>query len=236
LTHRFFVEGPVGDQARLDGERAHQIATVLRLGPGEVIALVCEGIEAIVVLESVAPHEVTGRVREKRKIADTEPRVQLTLALPLLRGERSEEVIEAVTQLGVSTFVPFVSARSVVRTLSKAKLERWTRIARESAETARRGRVPTIEAITEWRGLFDRLVPPVIVPWESEARKTLTDALPQATNAMSLVVGPEGGIGPDEIRLAWDHGATTVTLGPRNLRSETAAIAAVAQVMAILER
>jgi 16S rRNA (uracil1498-N3)-methyltransferase len=236
MTHRFFVEGPIGDEAVLHGERAHQIATVLRLDAGDVIALVWEGIEAIVVLESVSPDEVRGRVRDKRKIADTEPRVQLTLALPLLRGERSEEVIEAVTQLGVSTIVPFVSARSVVRTLSKAKLERWTRIARESAETARRGRVPTIEAVTEWPALFERLVPPVIVPWEGEALKTLTDALSAPISALSLVVGPEGGIGPDEIRLAWDQGATTVTLGRRNLRSETAAIAAVAQAMAILER
>jgi len=236
VTHRFFVEGPIGDHARLQGERAHQIATVLRLEPGEVIALVWDGIEAIVVLETVAPHEVSGRVREKRKIADTEPRVELTLALPLLRGERSEEVIEAVTQLGVSTIVPFVSARSVVRTLSKAKLERWTRIARESAETARRGRVPAIEDLADWDALFDRLAPPVIVPWEGEALKTLGEALPATIKTLSLVIGPEGGIGPDEIRLAREKGATTVTLGRRNLRSETAAIATVAQVMAIVER
>ena len=235
MTHRFFVDEPVGEQALLHGERAHQIATVLRLEPGEVIALVWQGIEAIVVLESVAPHEVSGRVREKRKIADAEPRGQLTLALPLLKGERSEEVIEAVTQLGVSTIVPFVSARSVVRTLSKAKLDRWTRIARESAETARRGRVPTIEAIALWPALLDRLAPPIVVPWEGEALKTLAEVVAPPMSALALVIGPEGGIGPDEIRLAWDKGATTVTLGPRNLRSETAAVAAVAQVMAILD-
>ena len=236
MTHRFFVDGPIGEHALLQGERAHQIATVLRLEPGEVIALVWDGIEAIVVLEAVAPHEVSGRVREKRKIAETEPRVELTLALPLLRGERSEEVIEAVTQLGVSTIVPFVSARSVVRTLSKAKLERWTRIARESAETARRGRVPAIEELAEWDALFDRLTAPVIVPWEGEALKTLGEAVRATTKTLSLVIGPEGGIGPDEVRLAREKGATTVTLGRRNLRSETAAIATVAQVMAIVER
>ncbi len=236
MTHRFFVEGPIGDHALLQGERAHQIATVLRLEPGEVIALVWNGIEAIVVLESVTPHVVRGRVLDKRKSADAEPRIQVTLALPLLRGERSEEVIEAVTQLGVSTIVPFVSTRSVVRTLSKSKLERWIRIARESAETARRGRVPTIEAVSEWPALFERLTAPVIVPWEGEALKTLTEALSPPMSALSLVIGPEGGIGPEEIKIAWDNGATTVTLGRRNLRSETAAIAAVAQVMAILER
>jgi len=76
----------------------------------------------------------------------------------------------------------------------------------------------------------------VIVPWEGEALKTLGEALPATIKTLSLVIGPEGGIGPDEIRLAREKGATTVTLGRRNLRSETAAIATVAQVMAIVER
>jgi 16S rRNA (uracil1498-N3)-methyltransferase len=235
VTHRFFVDEEVADQIVLTGEQAHQIANVLRLVAGDRITLVRNGVESEIVLETVDASAVRGRC-VATQTAGAEPRVQLTLALPLLRGERSEEVIEAVAQLGVSTIVPFVSARSVVRTLSKAKLERWTRIARESSETARRGRVPTIEAVTEWPALFERLASPVIVPWEGEALKTLSDAVTAPLSEMSLVIGPEGGIGPDEIRLAWDKGATTVTLGPRNLRSETAAIAAVAQLMAILDR
>jgi 16S rRNA (uracil1498-N3)-methyltransferase len=235
VTHRFFVEEDIADQVVLSGEQAHQIASVLRLGTGDRITLVRNGLEAEVVLETVRPTEVRGRSGGKKPV-DAEPRVHLTLALPLLRGERSEEVIEAATQLGVSTIVPFVSGRSVVRTLSSAKFDRWRRIARESAETARRGRVPTIEAVSEWPALFERLTPPVIVPWEGEAQKTLRDALSPWTSALSLVIGPEGGIGPDEIQLAREKEATTVTLGPRNLRSETAALAAVAQAMALLER
>jgi 16S rRNA (uracil1498-N3)-methyltransferase len=231
--HRFFVEERIGDEAVLRGERAHQIANVLRLAPGEVIAIIFDGVEAITVLDSITPDEVRGHVREKRKVADTELGHELTLALPLLRGERSEEVVEAVTQLGVTAIVPFVSERSVVRTLSEKKLERWRRIARESAETARRGRVPTIGPLADWRTLFERLAKPVIIPWEGEAIRPLAEAVPTASG-FSLVIGPEGGLGVDEIRLAWEQGATTVTLGPRNLRSETAAIAAVAQAVAIL--
>jgi 16S rRNA (uracil1498-N3)-methyltransferase len=235
VSHRFFVDEDVGDQVVLSGDQARQIANVLRLVAGDQITLVRNGLESVVALEAVDASTVRGRCVRKQT-AGAEPRVQLTLALPLLKGERSEEVIEAVTQLGVSTIVPFVSARSVVRTLSAAKRERWTRIARESAETARRGRVPTIAAIAEWPALFERLVPPVIVPWEGEALKPLAEVLTPPLSTLSLVIGPEGGIGPEEIQLAWDRGATTVTLGTRNLRSETAAIAAVAQVMAILDR
>ena len=235
MTHRFFVDEDVVDPVVLDGDQAHQIANVLRLKPGEQITLVRNGLETLVVLDGVDAAQVRGRCVSNQAV-DAEPRVRMTLALPVLRGERTEEVIEAVSQLGVSTIVPFVSARSVVRTLSATKLERWMRIARESAETARRGRVPTIEAIAEWPELFGRLSSPVIVPWEGEALKTLSEAIASGPRALSLVIGPEGGIGPEEIQIAWDKGATTVTLGRRNLRSETAAVAAVAEAMAILDR
>jgi len=234
MTHRFFVEEDVVDQVVLSGEQAHQIANVLRLKPGEQIMLVRNGAESLVVLESVDAAQVRGRCISKRSV-DAEPRVRLTIALPILRGNRTEEVIEAVTQLGVSRIVPFVSARSVVRSLPDAKRERWMRVAREAAETARRGRVPVIEEARDWEKLFDSLDAPVLVAWESEVLVKLEDALPQARQ-LSLVIGPEGGIGLDEIEVARRHDATTVSLGRRNLRSETAATAAVARVVALLDR
>ncbi|HKY51858.1 MAG TPA: RsmE family RNA methyltransferase [Candidatus Limnocylindria bacterium] len=230
--HRFFV--PPGslhaDRVTLTGAQARQIATVLRLRVGDEIALVADGAEAVVRLESVKPSSVDAVVRE-RGFAAAEPTLSLTLALPILRGDRDEEVVEAVTQLGVSRIVPFTSARSVVRSLSEAKRARWDRIAREAAETARRGRVPPIERALSWQELFGALASPVFVAWEGERRVRLRDALPQSARAVSLVIGPEGGIADDEIALARARGAVTVSLGARNLRSETAAIAAVVLVM-----
>src|SRR5207247_2350118 len=168
LTHRFFVEEDVTEQVVLRGEQAHQIANVLRLGPGDQITLVRNDVESRVMIESLDANQVRGRCISQRA-AGAEPRVRLTLALPILRGDRTEEVIEAVTQLGVSRIVPFVSSRSVVRSLPDAKRERWTRVAREAAETARRGRVPMIEEPRDWEKLFDALEDPVLVAWESEA-------------------------------------------------------------------
>src|SRR5947208_14577634 len=232
--HRFFVDDDPAPGALLRGAQAHQIANVLRLSPGEEIAVVRDGFESIVVLDAVSPSEVRGHVTERRSL-DTELRVALTLALPILRGDRTEEVIEAVTQLGVSRIAPFVSARSIVRSLPDAKRERWTRVAREAAETARRGRIPVIDEARDWDRLFDRLDAPVLIAWESEVLRSLRDAVPQ-TAQLSLVIGPEGGLSMDEIALARAHDAVTVSLGPRNLRSETAAIAAVALLMEIAER
>jgi len=231
-VHRFFVapEALRADRVTLTGPQARQIATVLRLRAGDEVALVADGAEAVVALEVVRPTTVTAVVRE-RGFAAAEPTVELTLALPVLRGDHDEEVVEAVTQLGVSRIVPFTSARSIVRSLSEAKRSRWVRIAREAAETARRGRVPSIEPVRSWGDLFAVLPAPVLVAWESERRARVRDALPQNASAVSLVIGPEGGIASDEIALARERGAVTVSLGGRNLRSETAAIAAVALVM-----
>jgi 16S rRNA (uracil1498-N3)-methyltransferase len=234
VTHRFFVDEDVSEEVVLEGAQAHQIANVLRLKPGDQISLVRNGVEFRVVLATVDPAVVRGRSIAKR-LADAEPRTRLTLALPILRGDRTEEVIEAVTQLGVARIVPFVSSRSVVRSLPDAKRERWSRVAREAAETARRGRVPSIEELRGWDRLFDVLDAPILVAWESEVLVKLRDAVPDATQ-LSLVIGPEGGLSMEEIALAREHAAVTVSLGPRNLRSETAAIAAVAHVMAILDR
>jgi 16S rRNA (uracil1498-N3)-methyltransferase len=230
--HRFFVtpETLRSDRMTLTGPQARQIATVLRLRAGDEIALVADGAEALVALETVRPASVTAVVRERGFTPD-EPTVALTLALPVLRGDHDEEVVEAVTQLGVWRIVPFTSARSVVRSLSDAKRARWERIARESAETARRGRVPSIEITRAWPDLFAALPAPAFVAWENERRVRLRDGMPETARALSIVIGPEGGIADDEIALARKRGATIVSLGARNLRSETAAIAAVALIM-----
>jgi 16S rRNA (uracil1498-N3)-methyltransferase len=122
-----------------------------------------------------------------------------------------------------------------VRELSAAKRARWERIARESAETARRGRVPEIGPLVPWAELFGVLDPPVIVAWEGERERPLKEAISQSRSAFSVVIGPEGGLSEEEVASAERSGATTVSLGSRNLRSETAAIAAVAQIFALAE-
>jgi len=231
-VHRFFVAPEMlrADEITLTGAPARQIATVLRLRAGEEITLVADGAEAVVTLETVRPTSVTAVVRE-RGFAPAEPTVALTLALPVLRGDHDEEIVEAVTQLGVSQIVPFTSSRSVAKTLSDAKRSRWERIAREAAETARRGRIPSIAPTRAWRELFAVLPAPVFAAWENERRVRLSDALPPSVRVLSLVIGPEGGLAEDEIAFARERGAVIVSLGGRNLRSETAAVAAVAIAM-----
>ena len=230
--HRFIVRQAMltQDAVTIDGAHARQIAIVLRMKPGDEITLVAGGSEALAVLETVEPDHVVARIRE-RGGASTESRVALTLGLPLLRGDRSEEVVEAVTQLGVARILPFVSMRSVVKALGDAKRHRWERIARESAETARRGQAPAVGTLRTWDELIGVLPRPIVVAWEGEHEHRLRDAIPRDVTELSLVIGPEGGLTDEEIAVARESGAIVVTLGSRNLRAETAAIAAVAVVM-----
>jgi len=230
--HRFFVDAGVirGDEVELGGAQARQIASVLRLGAGDEVTLLADGKEHVVALAMVTAARVSGRVRQTRA-ASGEPRVPITLGLPLLRGDHSEEVIEAVTQLGVSRIAPFFSARSVVRALPDAKRRRWERIAREAAETARRGRVPEIEPARTWDQLLAALHAPVLVAWEREAGMRVRYAIAANVTTLAVIVGPEGGLTEDEIVQARKRGAVTVSLGARNLRSETAAVAFVSLVV-----
>ncbi len=241
--HRFFVPPDTisGAEVRLGGDLAHQIVRVLRLRRGEKIVLLnAKREEYDVELLEVGAEQVTGRVVGRRE-ASREPLVHLTLAQGLLKGDRFEEVVEAVTQLGVAAIRPFVSERCVVREVSSQKAQRYLRVASEAAETARRTVVPEVAEVVAWADLCRGadVVHGFVVPWEGEKARALHEALREIRVAhvgvespdIVLAIGPEGGLSHEEVLLAAEHGAHVVTLGPRVLRSEVAAVAAVAQIL-----
>src|SRR5258707_2753778 len=231
--HRFFVDRAPAERAFLTGEQARQIATVLRLQPGERVILVADLIDHEVELQAVAPAQVTGKVVARRPVS-TELPFPLTLAVAVLKGDRTEEVIEAASQPGVARFVPFHSSRSVVRDLSTAKRQRWQKIASEAAETAHRGAVPRVDEAVPYGALFVRLAGQRIVMWEEARGPHLLDAARE--DDVSLVVGPEGGLTAEEIDVARQHDAVIASLGSRILRAETAGIAAVAMLVGARDR
>ena len=241
--HRFFVppDSISGDEVRLGGQLAHQIVRVLRLRRGEKVVLLNSRREEYdVELLEVGTEQVTGRVVARRE-ASREPLVHLTLALALLKGDHFEEVLEAATQLGVAAVWPFVSERCVVREASANKAERWRRVATEAAETARRTVVPELGEVVAFADVCRAAdsVAGFVVPWESERRRPLHVVLrdiriasvDQESPRLLVAIGPEGGLSHEEVLLAEEHGGRAVTLGPRVLRSEVAAVAAVSQIV-----
>jgi 16S rRNA (uracil1498-N3)-methyltransferase len=220
---RVFVPGAdPGGEIDLPKAEIDKLRKVLRLGPGAQIAVLpndgslirCEfGTHSAQPLEVVFP--------------DTEPRLFLTLAQALPKGDKLDEIIRACTSIGVSRFLLFSSQRTVVRWDEKKtqdRLHRLETIAREAAEVSYRTRLPVIELVKDLAAVL-RLEPDAIVLSEVEG---LSAQLRPFSEAMTIVVGPEGGWAERELKEIGDRG---VTLGPRVLRVDHAGAAAAALLL-----
>ena len=241
-TYRFFVDPSAFDEERVrlfDPELGHQLAHVLRLGRGDRIVLLDgEGWQYTVALDTVDRRGTVNGIIETREVAGGEPRLRLTIYLPLIRAERFEWALQKGVELGAATFVPTTCARSIDIDPDERKLTRWRRIIREAAEQSRRGRlprltpaIPFVEACAR-RGSSD----PALLLWEgtdatplARTLRTLQQHAPPAS--LALFSGPEGGLTDDERQCAGRHGIMSVSLGPRTLRAETAPIAATAIIV-----
>lgn len=239
--HRFIVRAPLCEGALIDfpAEEAAHAFKVLRLRAGEDIE-VSDGEGALFAAELTEVSREIVRARLTERLDSKEPPVSLTLYMGYPKAEKLELIVQKLTELGANRVVPVVMARSVARPDAKdgaKKRERLERIALEAAKQCGRGRVPEIAAPMSWKqalaDMAERSL--MLVPWE-EARGTtlgtVREARPGETN-LGLLVGPEGGISAEEIEDAECAGAVPVTLGPRILRAETAAIASSAVVMAL---
>ncbi len=239
-VNRFFVPTSSfeGELVRLSPEQAHHVCHVLRLKPGDgIIVLDNRGSEYEVTLTRVCLPGTVGRVTGKHP-ARGEPMVQLALFQSLLAREKFEWVLQKGTEVGVAVFVPVLTERSIVRAklIEEKKLDRWRRIVTEAAEQSRRGRIPKIdrtitftEAAARLRA-FDRC----LIAAPGPGAVSLGEALPGAGGpalSIALLVGPEGGFTEEEVDLVRREGAVQIGLGPRVLRTETAAVVACALVL-----
>ena len=221
-THRFFVQpdAVMGDRFPIPPAIERQLRMVLRLRDGErIVLLTGDGAERTCRLDG------GDLVVEELTTCRGEPRHRLTVAQALLKGDGLETVIRQGTEIGVARFIPILTERCVARELAPRRLERLRTIAREAAEQSERCVVPDIDDPVALAAI---LGPDVAVLVERTDRPGLADADPVPA---ALVIGPEGGFAPDEVRRAAEAGATVLSLGPRILRSESVAAAAAAVVL-----
>jgi 16S rRNA (uracil1498-N3)-methyltransferase len=238
-TNRFFVPASSfeGELVRLSREQAHQVRQVLRLGPGDtVVVLDDRGAEYEVMLTAVGSKEAVGRVVSTRPAAG-EPKAQLTLFQSLLIREKFEWVLQKATEVGVTQIVPVLTARGLVRTkqIEENKLDRCRRIVTEAAEQAHRGRIPRIEPVIPFGDVFSRFVGfdrfLIAAPSETVSLREALQGMGRPDPSIALLIGPEGGFTDEEVATARDKGAMAVGLGPRILRTETAAVVASALIL-----
>jgi 16S rRNA (uracil1498-N3)-methyltransferase len=230
--------GP-GDAVVLTGSEAHHAASVRRVRVGEEVT-VGDGRGAWLSgrCESVAPREVVIRIDARTDAPAPRPRVVLVQALA--KGDRDELAIQAATELGVDEIVPWQASRSISRwDASKAEKgrARWGTIVREAAKQAHRAWIPEVSALVTTAQLAARAEASRALVLEPTGDVRLTEQmLAQEQRDVLLVVGPEGGIAPDELATLAAAGASIVRLGDSVLRTSTAGPAAMAVVSAALGR
>ena len=218
----------------IEGPDAHHLGTVLRLAPGGTIVAVDElGREHTAMVESVRRGLLTAHI-VSTQAPDVEPRTRIWLAQGVGRGRRMTLVVQKCTELGVGVIIPMVTER-VVPELDDAKgrqrQERWQRVATEAAKQSHRGMVPEVRPVVPFEAALEELsrLDLCLLFSELEQRRTLREVLGGGirANALGMLIGPEGGFTLRELDIAIEAGAVPVTLGPRILRTETAALAAV---------
>lgn len=212
----------------LDENAANHVARVLRLKPGaQLILFNGEGGEYRAVLERSNKLQVEARVGEFVD-RETESPLPITLAQGVSRGERMDYTIQKAVELGVTRIVPVFSRRSVVSLQGERldkRVRRWQGVAESACEQCGRNRVPPVwEAISvdEWLQRDDGALKLILHP---DAPLDLFGMAPPA-GPVSLLIGPEGGFAPEEITQAQAAGYIGLRLGPRILRTETAAMVA----------
>jgi 16S rRNA (uracil1498-N3)-methyltransferase len=226
-----------GDVVRLGGPEARHAVQVARVRLGERISI-GDGRGTVVtgpVLES-GQGELTIEVAELVREQPAAP--ALVLVQALAKGDRDELAVQAATELGVERIVPWAAARSVSR-WEGAKAEkgrqRWATIAREASKQSIRAWVPEVEAATPTARLPELLAGTRLLVLEPTAERGLAQ-LELDERPLALLVGPEGGVAPEELARLTAAGAEPVRLGPTVLRTSTAGPAAIALLSARLGR
>ena len=254
--HRFYIEPTaalpfiINAEIPLPDHVSHQIRNVLRLRTGEKIKLFTgDGDEwtALIggsVQANVRAGHATARLIDRRT-PEVEMQTQVTMVMALTRPQRYELALAKCTELGARRFIPILSER-VQRsdsTIGSNRKSRWDRIVVEAAELSGRVRLPKIASPQHLNLALDQLSSAnsnVVFLWEETTEPLLTDLLAtfrdqeNGPTEIALVLGPVGGFANDEAERAVASGALLGSLGPRILRTETAAIASMAIASQIL--
>jgi len=224
-----------GDTVELTGAEAHHASAVRRVRVDEAVTL-GDGrgawLSGIVI--AATPKQVDVRITGREDRPAPAPRFVLVQALA--KGDRDELAVQAATELGVDAIVPWQASRSVSRWDAKAEkgLARWRTIVREAAKQAHRAWIPEVEGVARTSDLVRLAETALVLVLEPSASDRLTAVAAEASDGRDvvLVVGPEGGIAPEELSALADAGARLVRLGDTVLRTSTAGAAAISVLSA----
>ncbi|MCV7401219.1 16S rRNA (uracil(1498)-N(3))-methyltransferase [Mycobacterium fragae] len=222
-----------GALAVVGGDEGFHAATVRRIRPGEELLLGdSAGGLARCIVEQSGRDGLSVRVLERWSVEPPQPSVTVVQALP--KAERSELAVELATEAGADAFVAWQAARCVARwdgARMEKGLRRWRAVVRSAARQSRRAHIPPVEGVLSTTALTHRVRDAVasgamVLALHESATDRLTELSVAQANSLMLIVGPEGGIAPDEITALTDAGAIAVRLGSTVLRTSSAAAVA----------
>ena len=231
----FLADDVVADRVVLTGPEGHHAATVRRVKPGESVDVVDgRGLRASCVVVAVARDVVELDV--VRRTAEPPATPRLVLVQAIAKGDRGELAVELATEVGVDEIVPWAAGRCVVKwdgERGAKALSRWRSTSREAAKQSRRAWFPVVAEQHTTAQVAQLLTSAVagVVLHETATRPLARLVLPREGDVV-LVIGPEGGIRPEEVEAFEAAGATTVRLGSSVLRTSTAGAAAAAVISA----
>jgi 16S rRNA (uracil1498-N3)-methyltransferase len=241
MSAALFLVGAVPPSGRftLDGDEGHHAATVARMRPGEVL-LLGDGRGTLAEATVVDVGRGTLEVELTRRWFDGLQAPRLVVAQGIAKGERGELAVQAMTEVGVDEILPWAASRSIVRWREERgdrSRQRWIDTARESTKQARRAWLPLIPQAQSTEAVIGRFsTATAALILHEDARIPLSTVPLSGSGELLLVVGPEGGIAPEELTAFVAAGATPVRLGRTVLRTSTAGVAALSLLNARLGR
>ncbi|HEY8463086.1 MAG TPA: 16S rRNA (uracil(1498)-N(3))-methyltransferase [Bacillota bacterium] len=232
---RFFIPTSQirGNEVILEGADHRHLVKVLRKTVGaEIQVLTGKGEEFKARIIAIGPDRTVAELDESIR-RQTEPRLKIRLVQSLPKAAKFEWIIQKNTELGVSSFQPVLSERSLIRLERDTKVkkqERWQKIIKEAAQQSGRQIIPDLQPVLEWEE-FIAAFPAglVLIPWEAETGQSLKTVLKSfeiLPEEITVIIGPEGGFAQNEVEQVRQLGAIPVSLGPRILRTETAGLVA----------
>lgn len=232
MKTRLFVSGQLinGTEVILEGDRARYLGRVLRLRTGDEITVFNgEGPEWTANIDAMTKNTATLRIGDSRE-AGTESPLKIHLVQGISRGERMDFVVQKATELGVKRITPVLTEYGVVKldeTRKKKRRNHWESVAKSACEQSGRTRLPLIDTpitLKDWFGNKPSEVDAELILGPVASASLAEISTP--TTKVCVLIGPEGGFSTTEYEDAAIAGFSAVSLGPRVLRTETAAVAA----------
>jgi len=231
LTNLFVSQSfKEGEEVFLTGEDHHYLSRVLRVSPGEKLNLLDgKGGVFLTEIKEIKKKETLTLVEKKLQV-NNEPTIKIHLLQALPKKDRFEYILEKGTEIGIASFFPLHSQRTIKKVEGKnlsGKLERWQNIIKNAAQQSQRTVLPQINAPVAWEELKDLVKSFDVLLWAWEgSNNSVQDALKSYHGGENilLVIGPEGSFTAQEEKELLDLGFSDFSLGKRILRSDTAGL------------